>query len=68
MSHPGEDIPGPAAPPARPPAVPAVALATVLREWGRIGFFGFGPAVSGPATFAAAAVDPRTNGEYINLL
>jgi chromate transporter len=42
MSRPGEDIPGPPAPPARPLALPPVALATVLREWGRIGCIGFG--------------------------
>ena len=41
MSQPGEDAPAPAAP-GRPPAVPQVALATVLREWGRIGCIGFG--------------------------
>ena len=37
MSHPGEDAPAPEA-----SAVPPVALATVLREWGRIGCIGFG--------------------------
>ncbi len=42
MSQPGEDAPAPAAPAGRPPAVPQVALATVLREWGRIGCIGFG--------------------------
>jgi chromate transporter len=42
MSQPGEGAPGPAAPGDRPPAVPPVALATVLREWGRIGCIGFG--------------------------
>ena len=53
MSGPGEDaasgpaVPGsavPGTPPVadRPPAVPRVALATVLREWGRIGCIGFG--------------------------
>jgi chromate transporter len=38
MSEPGEDIPSPSS----PPAVPQVRLATVLREWGRIGCTGFG--------------------------
>jgi hypothetical protein len=42
MSQPGEVAPGPAPPADRPPAVPPVALATVLREWGRIGCIGFG--------------------------
>jgi chromate transporter len=48
MSQPGEDAPGPAVPAGQPPggpagsAVPQVALATVLREWGRIGCIGFG--------------------------
>jgi chromate transporter len=41
MSQPGEDAPAPAAAD-RSPAVPEVALATVLREWGRIGCIGFG--------------------------
>ena len=41
MSRPGEDAPGPAV--AGLSAVePPVALATVLREWGRIGCIGFG--------------------------
>ena len=40
MSQAGEDAPAPAAP-GRPPAV-QVALATVLRDWGRIGCIGFG--------------------------
>jgi chromate transporter len=54
MSRPGEDAPDPAAPADRSPGVPTaptgpvgpggpqVALATVLREWGRIGCIGFG--------------------------
>ena len=42
MSHPGQDAPGPAASAGPSPAVPPVALATVLREWGRIGCIGFG--------------------------
>jgi chromate transporter len=37
VSQPGDDAPAPEA-----PAVPPVALATVLREWGRIGCIGFG--------------------------
>ncbi len=37
MSQPREDAPAPGA-----PAVPQVTLATVLREWGRIGCIGFG--------------------------
>ena len=37
MSQPGEDAPAPAA-----LAAPPVPLATVLREWGRIGCIGFG--------------------------
>jgi chromate transporter len=37
VSHPREDAPAPKA-----PAVPRVPLATVLREWGRIGCIGFG--------------------------
>ena len=41
MSQPGEDIPPPAAA-ACPPAALPVPLATVLREWGRIGCIGFG--------------------------
>ena len=39
MSQPREDAPPPGAPAGAPPAVP---LATVLREWGRIGCIGFG--------------------------
>ena len=39
MTEPGDD--GPESPAARPPAV-QVPLATVLREWGRIGCIGFG--------------------------
>lgn len=39
MSQPREDVPAPGAPADTPPAVP---LATVLREWGRIGCIGFG--------------------------
>jgi chromate transporter len=42
MSQPGEDVPARATPDGRPPAVPSVPLATVLREWGRIGCIGFG--------------------------
>jgi chromate transporter len=42
MSQPGEDVPARATPDGRPPAVPPVPLATVLREWGRIGCIGFG--------------------------
>jgi chromate transporter len=41
MSQPGEDTPA-SGPAARPPDVPRVPLATVLREWGRIGCIGFG--------------------------
>jgi chromate transporter len=40
VSQPGEDTP--AVPADRPPDVPQVPLATVLREWGRIGCIGFG--------------------------
>jgi chromate transporter len=40
MSLPGEGAP--AAPAGRAPAAPPVPLATVLREWGRIGCIGFG--------------------------
>src|SRR6202035_4647352 len=40
MSLPGEGAP--AAPTGRAPAAPRVPLATVLREWGRIGCIGFG--------------------------
>jgi chromate transporter len=40
MSSPGEDSPAAAAD--APPDVPQVPLATVLREWGRIGCIGFG--------------------------
>jgi chromate transporter len=39
VSQPGEGTPAPAD---RPPDVPKVPLATVLREWGRIGCIGFG--------------------------
>jgi chromate transporter len=42
MSQPGEDVPARVTPDGRPPAVPPVPLATVLREWGRIGCIGFG--------------------------
>jgi chromate transporter len=42
MSQPGEDVPARATPDGRPSAVPPVPLATVLREWGRIGCIGFG--------------------------
>ena len=41
MSQPGEDAPPPAAAGCPPAALP-VPLATVLREWGRIGCIGFG--------------------------
>jgi chromate transporter len=42
VSQRGDDAPGPAVPAGPPPAAPEVALATVLREWGRIGCIGFG--------------------------
>jgi chromate transporter len=42
MSQPGEDVPARATPDGRPSAVQPVPLATVLREWGRIGCIGFG--------------------------
>jgi chromate transporter len=42
MSQLGDDAPGPAASAGLPSAVPPVPLATVLREWGRIGCIGFG--------------------------
>ena len=42
MSQPERDATGTPASAGLPPAVPPVALATVLREWGRIGCIGFG--------------------------
>ncbi|HEY6785711.1 MAG TPA: chromate transporter, partial [Trebonia sp.] len=42
MSQPREDAPPPAVPASSTMAAPQVPLATVLREWGRIGCTGFG--------------------------
>ena len=42
MSQSRDGTPGPGARPDQLPGVPSVALATVLREWGRIGCIGFG--------------------------
>jgi chromate transporter len=42
MSQLGEGFPEPKDTDSRPPAAPQVPLATVLREWGRIGCIGFG--------------------------